>query len=234
MKPLHPSLTSVPVREERLPLHIERVTDVRVLRDVVRVRSEAYGRKVAALGAQLREVEIEDLVDLVVAVRREDTGAVLASMRFHCSDRGGLSLQKDCTLPRSFAGKRLAEAVRLSSVLPSAYSDLGLQKRIPVHLLFKAFYFYCLAREVDHMVIGARDRAIARMYRDLGFAAVFEKPVPLASTGGIEHEILSHPVSAFEAKWFAQNHPLKSFVFETHHPQLDWLLEVQGEVEEVA
>jgi hypothetical protein len=88
--------------------------------------------------------------------------------------------------------------------------------------LMKAGYLYCLASQVRWMVIGARNEALIRNYRRLGFKDVLspDDRVPLAHAGGLPHRILAFDVTSAERQWVAAGHPLYQFMVETFHPDL--------------
>ena len=88
--------------------------------------------------------------------------------------------------------------------------------------LMKACYQYCLATGVRWMVIGARSAALIRNYRSLGFSDVFESGrwMPLASGGGLPHQILAFDVTGAEASWLATRNRLYGFMTAAHEDDL--------------
>jgi hypothetical protein len=80
-----------------------------------------------------------------------------------------------------------------------------------------------MATQVRWMVIGARNEALVRQYRRLGFTDLFEdgRMVPLLHAGRLEHRVLSFNVTAAERTWREPRHPLYEFIFETVHPDIE-------------
>jgi hypothetical protein len=72
------------------------------------------------------------------------------------------------------------------------------------------------------MVIGARNEALIRNYRRLGFRDVLgpDDRVPLAHAGGLPHRILAFDVTAAERTWAEARHPLYAFMVETFHEDI--------------
>jgi hypothetical protein len=79
-----------------------------------------------------------------------------------------------------------------------------------------------MATQVRWMVIGARNEALVRQYRRLGFNDVFgdARTVPLLHAGRLEHRILAFNVTAAERTWKECEHPLYQFIFDTSHPDI--------------
>jgi hypothetical protein len=76
--------------------------------------------------------------------------------------------------------------------------------------------------QVRWMVIGARSAALIRNYRSLGFRDVFESGqwVPLASGGGLPHQILALDVTGAKEALQATKNRLLGFMTETAHPDV--------------
>jgi len=88
--------------------------------------------------------------------------------------------------------------------------------------LMKASYLFCMATQIRWMVIGARNEALVRQYRMLGFKDVFDdgRMVPLRHAGRLDHRVLAFNVTAAERMWREPRHPLYEFIFETSHPDI--------------
>jgi hypothetical protein len=136
-------------------------------------------------------------------------------MRIQISHPGPLMMEANVTLPRWLAAAPRAEVTRLAvSVGADPSTKL---------CLMKASYLFCLAQRVQWMVIGARNEALIRNYRRLGFIDVLgqDELVPLAHTGGVLHRILAFDVASAERTWSAARHPLYGFMVQTLHPDLE-------------
>jgi hypothetical protein len=88
--------------------------------------------------------------------------------------------------------------------------------------LIKAMYRYCLAKQVEWALIGARAPLDAE-YIELGFQDVFadQLPRPLRSARGLPHRILAAEVVSAERRAFLANHPLYNFMFRSFHPDIE-------------
>lgn len=185
-------------------------------REVCAVRAAAYGHHDPQMGPKFGQAEALDRADgtAVWLCRDKQTGQGIGTLRIQVSGFGPLVLEDSLTLPSWLAHKPRAQISRLA-VLAGAQSVVKLS-------LMKASYQYCLATQVRWMVIGARSAALIRNYRNLGFKDVFEPGawVPLASGGGLPHQILAFDVVGARAAWQATRNRLYGFMTETSHPDL--------------
>lgn len=186
------------------------------LREVCAVRSAAYGHHDPEMGPKFGEAEPLDRADgtAVLLCRDKNTGQGIGTARIQVSGFGPLVLENSVVLPSWLANKPRAQISRLA-VLAGADSFVKLS-------LMKASYQYCLATQVRWMVIGARCAALIRNYRSLGFKDVFESGawVPLASGGGLPHQILAFDVVGAKDAWQVTKNRLYGFMTETYHVDL--------------
>ena len=179
-------------------------------RDACSVRTAAYGHHDPEMGARLGQAELLDKApgSVVIMCRDRSTGACLGTTRIQLSSFGPLTLESSLQLPERLRGRARAQISRLA-VVPGASTVVKL-------LLMKACYQYCLAMQVRWMVIGARSAALIRNYRSLGFIDVFEPGswVPLASGGGLPHQILALDVMGAKDAWQATRNRLLGFMTE--------------------
>jgi hypothetical protein len=180
------------------------------------VRAAAYGHHDPQIGSRFGAADPMDRAEgtVVLLCRDKQTGAGIGTARIQVSGFGPLLLENSLTLPEWLANKPRAQISRLA-VLAGAESVVKLS-------LMKASYQYCLATQVRWMVIGARNAALIRNYRNLGFKDVFEPGawVPLASGGGLPHQILAFDVVGARAAWQATRNRLYGFMTETTHADL--------------
>ena len=88
-------------------------------------------------------------------------------------------------------------------------------------VLYKATFLECLARQVRHMVIGARSESLVRQYKRLGFSDLHDgAQFELSYAGNLPHRVLAFDVQSAERRWFEGNHALHGFIFRTHHRDL--------------
>jgi hypothetical protein len=183
------------------------------LLDACAVRAQAYGRHLPEMGVRLTEPDPLDQAPgtTVFLCRDKASGRATGTMRIQTSHAGALMMEQSVTLPDWLAATPRAEITRLAvSVGADPLTKL---------CLMKASYLFCMAQHVQWMVIGARNEALIRNYRRLGFidALGHDEQVPLAHTGGLLHSILAFDVLAAERAWAAKRHPLYGFMVQTLH-----------------
>jgi hypothetical protein len=187
------------------------------LLDACSVRALAYGHHLPELGQSLAEPDSLDEAQgtTVFLCRDKATGRATGTMRIQTSHPGPLMMESSVTLPRWLASAPRAEVTRLAVTV-------GVDPLTKLCLM-KASYLFCKAQRVQWMVIGARNEALVRNYRRLGFIDVMgqDELVPLAHTGGVLHRILAFDVASAERIWSAARHPLYGFMVQTLHPDLE-------------
>ena len=186
------------------------------LQAACRVRALSYGRHLPQLHASLMEPDLLDADENTIVVLCVDkaSGSAVGTARFQTNAGGRLLIEHSMTVPDEIRSDTRAEITRLSAV---AGAD-----RLVKLCLMKASYLFCLATQVRWMVIGARNEALVRQYRRLGFSDLFDdgRVVPLLHAGRLEHKVLSFNVTAAERTWREPRHPLYKFIFETAHPDI--------------
>lgn len=204
---MHHADLSFTVRIARSPRDIE---------EACRVRALAYGRHVPEFYETLRHPDSTDQKagSAILLCRDKASGEAIGTARVLRNLQGGLQLESSVILPHHLADQPRAEITRLA-VLPGADPLVRLA-------LMKASYLYCLATQSRWMVIGARNDALIRIYRRLGFCDVLDDGdrVPLSHAGGLLHNILAFDVIAAERTWRASAHGLYPFMIETYHRDL--------------
>lgn len=178
------------------------------LRAASAVRARAYGHHDPEIGHRLGQVEALDAADgvAVLVCEDRDSGACLGTLRVQTSFRGPLLIEQSLDLPDWLSGRPRAQISRLA-VAPGASAQVKLS-------LMRDSYQYCLAMGVRWMVIGARNAALIRNYRSLGFVDVFDDGAwrPLASAGGLPHHILALDVAHADDNWRATRNRLYGFM----------------------
>jgi hypothetical protein len=186
------------------------------LRQACAVRAASYGHHVPALGRSFAEPDALDESGRATSFLALDkmTGRAVGTLRVQmgCAEHP-LMLESSYTLPGDLPQQTRAELTRMS-VLPKADPLIRL-------LLWKAGYYFCLAKQIQCMVIGARRPALIKQYKHLGFSELTEAPVPFAHTGGMPHSVLHFDVRSAERRWHHSHHALYDFMFATHHPDMD-------------
>ncbi len=207
----------VPLSEERTTFTVRVARTEEDLHKAVEVRYAAYARHVPELAILLRVPESYDYDEASVVLLAEAKldGAPLGTMRIQTNRLRKLALEQSIELPDWLLGRSLAEATRLGIAQ-------GRTGRIVKTMLFKAFFHYCLATNIDWMVIGARP-PLDRQYEGLLFSDVISGGgfVPLRHAGDIPHRVMAFEIASAEARWAKAGHPLYSFFCHTFHPDID-------------
>ncbi len=188
-------------------------------------RSEQDRARVFALRARARTdavAAVSDAYDrqpnatLLLAESRFD-GEALGTLRILAGENGPMMIDAVVALPESMRHQSIAEGSRL---VVRESGDPTLVRR----MLWKAFHRYCLAAQVQTMLVAARDAA-AREYAALGFTDVFPD-APLVALRG--RDVATHRLmrlGVFEAHEAMRHsrHPLREFFFVERHPEIDLL-----------
>jgi len=202
--------------EEWLPFTIEVVDSAEALQAAVRVRQAAYARHLPQFSASLVEPEPADLEPgvAVLLARSKLDGSPLGSMRIQTNALRPLPLEASVELPASLRDAHLAEATRLG------VTQAGVGRLVKT-ALFKGFYLYCIAHEVEHMVVTAR-MPIDRQYERLLFKEVFpgRGAIPFRHVGNLPHRVLCFDMLQAERAWQEAGHPLLDFMCHTYHPDI--------------
>ena len=188
------------------------VTD-KDFREACEIRAAAYGHHDPQIGPKFAKLEALDRAEgtAVLLCGDRDSGSAVGTARIQVSAFGPLALESSIDLPVWLTNRPRAQISRLAVLA-------GANPLVKLHLM-KASYQYCLAAQVRWMVIGARHAALIRNYRNLGFKEVFEPGswMPLASGGGLPHQILAFDVAGAKAAWQATRNRLYGFMTETCH-----------------
>ena len=214
---LHAPAGRSEISVERLPFTVRAVRHEPQLRKAIAIRQRAYERHLPALGELLREPEPQDRDPGCVVLLAESRldGEPLGTLRIQTNRHRPLALESSVELPQWLSGASLAEATRLGI----AEGRIG---RMVKTMLFKALYQYCLAAEIEWMVIGARS-PLDRMYQALLFQDVFPDQgyIPLKHASNLPHRILAFELETAEARWRAARHPLLDLFVHTSHPDIE-------------
>lgn len=196
---------------------LELVSSSRDLLEACSVRAQAYGHHLPEMGHRLSEPDELDFAPgtSVFVCRDKANGRAVGTMRIQSNAFGPLLMESSLSLPPWLHGASRAEITRLAV-------RVGADPLVRLSL-WKASYLFCMANRLDWMVVGARNEALIRNYRRLGFVDVFgpEQLMPLAHTGGLPHRIMAFENTSALRRWGESKHPLYQFVFETEHADLD-------------
>lgn len=204
-------------RKYTLPFRVRIVRNSEQLSRAVEVRAQAYGRHIPTLGEILARPEEDDLDTSALVFLAESKKATesLGTLRVQTNFEAPLPIERYAPLPQEYSRLPLAEVSRLAvrAGKPGALVKLA---------LFKALHRYCLAKQIQRIVIGARP-PLDRDYMELGFSDVFaDKQLRvLNSTGAIPHRILAIDLIDPERVWMESRHPLYDFMYRRLHPDIE-------------
>ncbi len=201
----------------QLEFTLQLVSSPEDLLDACSVRAQAYGHHLPEMAQKLAEPDELDFAPgtSVFLCRAKSDGRATGTMRIQSSACGPLLMEGSLSLPPWLRGAPRVEITRLAvRVGADPLTRLS---------LWKASYQFCMANQVNWMVVGARNEALIRNYRRLGFVDVFgpDKLMPLAHTGGLPHRIMAFDNTSAKRRWGEPRHPLYRFVFETRHSDLE-------------
>ena len=201
---------------ESMPFTIRIVGSEAEMAKAVQVRYAAYARHVPTFAGQLRSAEEYDYEpgSVVLLAESKLDGSPLGTMRIQTNRDRKLALEGSVALPDWLKGKSLAEATRLGV-------SEGRMGRVVKAMLFKAYFFYCLATNVDWMVICARS-PLDRQYDALLFGDVYPDRgfIPMQHIGGIPHRLMAFEMKSAYDRWLEAGHPLFNFFCRTIHPDI--------------
>ena len=208
--------TILPKRAD-LPFTVRIVRTDEQLARAVQIRAEAYTRHVPTLGEILANPEHVDRDPnaIVFLAEGKRDGEPLGTIRIQTNFSSPIPLETSIDLPEKFIGRPVAGVSRLAV-------KAGSRGRLVKVALFKALHRYCLAKQVEWILIGARP-PLDQTYVDLGFYDMFEDGElrPLATAAGVMHRILCFEVFNAERRWHALSHPLYVFMGQRFHPDIE-------------
>lgn len=216
-KPLPSTSNGIQPKSADLPFTVRIVRTDEQLERAVRIRSEAYTRHLPSLGELLGNPETVDKTSdaIVFLAEGKADGEPLGTIRIQTNFERPIPLEKSMLLPEQYHGRPLAGVSRLAI-------KAGPRGRLVKLALFKALHRYCLAKQVEWILIGARP-PIDKSYIELGFEDVFDDKTlrPLSTAAGIEHRILAFEVFTAERRWNNLSHPLYLFMGKRFHPDIE-------------
>lgn len=201
---------------ERVPFTVRVARSDEEFEKVVRIRHAAYARHVPAVAEKLKAPEAFDHDPGIVVLLAESKldGSPLGTMRIHTSCFNTLPLEGSVELPGWLKESPRSEANRLGI-------SEGRIGRLVKHLLFKAYFQYCVLTGIEWMVIAARS-PLDRQYDALLFDDLFGGQfLPMRHGGNIPHRVLALRVGSAESKWAGSKHPLFDFMIRTAHPDIE-------------
>ncbi|MGD9944582.1 MAG: hypothetical protein AB7L76_12020 [Burkholderiaceae bacterium] len=207
-----------------LPFTVKLVRTEMQLRKAVKVRADAYLRHAPQLGRQLIEPEAADRAagNVVLLAESKETGDPEGSIRIETNFDSRTEFEALLPLPPQFEGKTMAQVSRLGI-------RTGPGGTLVKQALFKALYRFCLATQIDYMMVAART-PVDRDFLKLGFTEAFTSPTLLhyPKQGRKMLRLFAFDVAAGERMWQQGAHPLYRFMIVDFHPDIEIFSSVRG------
>jgi len=204
-------------KQVELPFRVRIARTEEQLRKAIEIRAEAYSRHVPALGESLRVTEGVDLTPdcLVILAESKLDDLPVGTMRIQTNFHAPLPMEESVRLPEKFRDRPLAVVSRLAV-------KAGHRGKMVKLALFKAMHRYCIAKQVEWVLIGARP-PLEETYLALDFVDVFpdRQPRPLATAKNLPHRILAFEIATAERRWHEIGHPLYNFMINRFHPDIE-------------
>lgn len=213
---LDPPLQRTP-KQVGLPFRVRIARTEEQLQKAIEIRAEAYTRHLPALGETLRTTEHVDLTPdcLVILAESKSDELPVGTMRIQTNFHAPLAMETSIHLPTKFRERPLAAVSRLAV-------KAGPRGKMVKLALFKAMHRYCIAKQVEWVLIGARP-PLEETYLGLDFIDVFpdKNPRPLATAKNLPHRILAFEIATAERRWHEIDHPLYNFMINRFHPDIE-------------
>jgi hypothetical protein len=207
-----------------LPLTVRIVRTEEHLSKAVAVRADSYGRHFPEVGERFRTPEAADrsAFSLVLLAESKSNGEALGTLRIETNSRGPLPVEGLLQADSPCAGKTVAFVTRLGV---KNGPDASLVKLA----LFKALHRYCLACQVDWIIVIARP-PMDRQYLKLGFKDVYSPDtlIPIRWAENVPMRLLALESISCEREWRASSNPLYQFMFMDYCPDIQIFSSVTG------
>lgn len=183
--------------------------------DACHVRQVGYGHHLGDDTSGFATIEALDRTPgtVVFVCRDLRTGEVVGTVRMQPGHgRSPLQIERHVILPHRITSRVRAEVTRLA-VLPGVDAQVKL-------CLMRAVYQYAMVHGIDWLVIAARNDALARNYRRLGFKDFLApgQMLPLPCAGNLPHYIFTMDVQGVCGDWQRSGHRLLGFMLDRACP----------------
>lgn len=206
-------------KTKRLPFEIHVASTARDITELVSLRSATYGRHKAPGADLLTVAEAQDSApDAILLIARSKVdGAVLGSVRIQTRAAGPLMVESAVNLPLEMVRGQPIELMR-GSVRGGAAG------RTVSAALAKASFLIASELRCTHIIVTCRE-PVDSMYRVYQFDdLLYGGMIHLPYSPGVQHRVLSLPVTEAVGRWREKNAALYDFMVDTVHPdiQLDF------------
>ena len=207
-----------------LPFSVRIVRTEEHLSKAIEIRAAAYGRHFPEIGERFRDPEEADRApfSLVLLAESKETGEALGTLRIETNFKGPLSVETLMPEASQYAGKTIAFVTRLGVKQCPEANFIKLT-------LFKALHRYCLACQIEWIVVIARP-PMDRQYLKLSFMDVYRggELIPIAWADNVPMRLLVLEAVSLERKWRSIRHPLYKFFFTDYTPDITIFSSVTG------
>lgn len=228
---LQPPQSARPLSEVEPPDAVLLSFKVRIVRTeehlskAVTIRAASYGRHHPEVAELLRAPEDADRAAfaLVLLAESKIDGSALGTLRIETNARSPLPIETLLPIGSPYSGKTIAFVTRL------AVKGGGQQATLVKLALFKALHRYCLACQIDWVLVTARP-PMDRQYVRLGFVDIYEPGtlVPIPWNEDIRMRLMALDTISCEREWRRARHPLYAFMFNDYTPDIEIFNSVSG------
>jgi hypothetical protein len=159
---------------------------------------------------------------LILLAESKADGSALGTMRIETNTRGPLPVEALLPSDSPYSARTIAFVTRLAV---RAGADATLVKLA----LFKALHRYCLACQIDWIVVTARP-PMDRQYLRLGFMDVYKSDtlLPISWSENIPMRLMALETISLEREWRGIGHPLCELFFDDYTPDIEIFSSVSG------
>jgi hypothetical protein len=194
------------------------------LTKAVQIRASSYGRHHPEVAELLQSAEGADRAEfaLILLAESKADGSALGTMRIETNTRNPLPIEGLLPSDSSYSAQTMAFVTRLAV---RAGADATLIKLA----LFKALHRYCLACQIDWIIVTARP-PMDRQYLRLGFVDVYDSEtlIPISWSENIPMRLMALETISCEREWRRIRHPLYDFMFNEYTPDIEIFNSVSG------
>jgi hypothetical protein len=205
-----------------LPFRVRIVRTEEHLSKAIDVRKNSYGRHDTNVSTLLQQPEDADKSQIILLAESKFDNSALGTMRIETNQTRHLPIEKLLPKNTKFDTKTIAFITRLAI---NQNKDSGIIKLT----LYKALLRYCLACQIDWMILTARP-PMDKHYASLGFEDV-KSPKELFLipwTLNIPMRIMALETIKCEQLWRETNHEIYAFMFTDQTPDIEIFNSLSG------